>query len=137
MLPRIANTPSAMQWNLTLDQRLSPNMTLRLAYIASHGYHLESGYTLNTNTYTDLPDGTRFFAPGVHRIRPAYSNINNVVFDFNSFYNGFTATLGRRFAHGIGFESSYAFARATDDTTLGLSWRVHLTSEMRPPDGRR
>ena len=135
--PRIPATPSAMQWNLTLDQRLTPNMTVRLAYLASKGYHLDSGYTANINTYEDRPDGTRFFAPGVHRIRPEFAGINTIRWDFNSMYNAFTVTLGRRLSRGIGFESSYAFSRATDDTSLGLAWRVHLTSEMRTPDGRR
>jgi hypothetical protein len=140
VIPETPHTPSAMQWNLTLDQKLSTNMTVRLAYLASKGYHLDSGYPLNTNTYTDAPDGTRNFlplTPSVHRIRPAYSGIQQVVQDFNSMYNALTVTIGRRFSKGIGFEASYAFSRATDDTSLGLSWRVHLTSEMRVPDGRR
>jgi hypothetical protein len=140
VIPTVPKTPSAMQWNLTLDQRLSPNNTVRLSYLGSKGYHLDGGYPLNTNTYTDAADGTRNFlplVPAVHRINPKYSGIQQVVYDFNSMYNAFILTFGRRFSKGFGFEASYAFSRTTDDSSLGLAWRVHLTAEMRVPDGRR
>jgi len=150
VLPEVPATPSAMHWNLTLDQQLTPNTTVRLGYLGSHGYHLESGYPANTNTYVDLaagglcgttvlPGGGRCFAPaGVHRLRPDFSGgVDFAAFDFNSFYNAFTVTFGRRATRGLGFEASYAFSRGTDDTSLGLRWRVNSTSEMRLPDGRR
>ena len=34
-----AKTPAVEEWNLTLEQQLSSNMVLRVAYIGSHGYH--------------------------------------------------------------------------------------------------
>jgi len=150
VVPEVPATPSAMHWNLTIDQQLSENTTLRLGYLGSHGYHLESGYPANTNTYVDLaaggqcgdavlPNGGRCFAPaGVHRLRPDFSGQPDfAAFDFNSYYTAFTVTVGRRLSRGLGFEASYAFSRGTDDTSLGLRWRVNTTSEMRLPDGRR
>src|SRR5262249_9201884 len=82
-------------------------------------------------------DGSFFFAPGLHRFRPDYNAINQIVYDFNSFYSGFTATVAQRAMHGLSFEVSYAFSRATDDLSLEQSSRTHLTAEMRAPDGRR
>lgn len=137
VLPRIPATPSAMHWNLTLDHQMTQNMTVRLGYLGSHGYHLESGYPLNTNTYEDRPDGTRFFAPGVHRIRPNFGPVDLAAYDFNSYYNAFTVTVGRRMTRGLGLEASYAFSRATDDTSVGLSSRGFISSDIRAADGRR
>jgi hypothetical protein len=137
VLPGTASVPSGLQWNLTIDQQVTPDMTLRVAYLGSRGYHLDTGYTANTNTYEDLPDGTRYFAPGLHRIRPEFSGVNQIVYNMNSIYNGFTVTLGQRAARGLGFEVSYAFSRATDDISLEQSSRTHLVAEMRAPDGRR
>lgn len=137
VIPKIAKTPSAMQWNLTLEQRLGANTTLRLAYLGSHGYHLEGGYPLNTNTYQVLPGNIYYYPPGVHRIIPQFAGIQTVAYDFNSFYDAITVTVGRRLSKGFGFETSYAYSRATDDASAGLSWRVQLTSELRIPNGLR
>jgi hypothetical protein len=137
VLPVIAKVPSGLQWNLTIDQQITKNMTVRLAYLGSHGYHLDTGYPANTNTYETRPDGSLYFAPGLHRIRPDYTAINKIVYDLNSMYNGLTITVGQRATRGMGFEVSYAFARATDDSSLENSSRTHLVAEMRPPDGRR
>lgn len=86
-----------------------------------------------------LANGGRCFAPsGVHRIRPDFSGQPDYqAFDFNSYYNALTVTLRRRLTRGLGFEASYAFSRGTDDTSLGVRWRVNSTSEIRLPDGRR
>jgi hypothetical protein len=137
VLPKIAKVPSGLQWNLTIDQQITKNTTLRLAYLGSHGYHLDTGYPVNLNTYEIRPDGSLYFAPGIHRIRPDYNAINTIVYDFNSNYNGLTMTVGQRMTRGVGFEISYAFSRATDDSSLEQSSRTHLVAEMRAPDGRR
>ena len=110
---------------------------MRVAYLGSHGYHLDSGYTLNSNTFQSSAGWQLLLSPGVHRIRPDYNAINEIAYDFNSFYDGLTATVGQRVHHGLSYEASYAFSRATDDTSLENSSRTHLTAEMRPPDGRR
>ena len=34
-----AKTPTVEEWNLSIEQQLSTNMALRVAYIGSHGYH--------------------------------------------------------------------------------------------------
>ncbi len=34
-----AKTPTVEEWNLTVQQQLTPNTSLSLAYIGSHGYH--------------------------------------------------------------------------------------------------
>src|SRR5208337_628021 len=34
-----AQTPTVQQWNLTVEQRLSHNTVLRIAYVGSFGYH--------------------------------------------------------------------------------------------------
>jgi len=39
------------------------------------------------------------------------------MYDFNSYYNSFLATLGQRLSRGLDFQVSYAFSRATDDVT--------------------
>ena len=137
LLPELPHTPSAMHWNLTLDQQITSNTTVRLSYLGSHGYHLDSGYPGNTNKYTDSPDGTRVFVSGNNRIRTDFASVDYAAFDFNSYYNAFTVTFARRMTRGLGFEASYAFSRGTDDTSLGVRWRVNSASEMRLPDGRR
>lgn len=137
ILPRVPSTPSAMQWNLTVDQQLSRDMSLRLGYVGSHGYHLDGGSVINTNTYQILPDGSIFFPPGVHRIRPDFGAVQYEAYDFNSYYNAFEVTLGRRMKRGLGFETSYVFSRNTDDTSSGRNNGNFITSEPRLVDFRR
>ena len=151
ILPEIPNTPSALQWNLTLEQAITPTTTARLAYVGSHGYHLDTSTVTNTNVYKVCPDateprcttlglgpGTRVFpASGVKRIVPAYGGLEEMMYDFNSFYSGFLATLGQRVSHGLDFQLSYAFARATDDVTSTARSGYAVSSEPYMVDERR
>ena len=133
----IPPAPTALHWNLTLDQQLTSNMTLRLAYVGSHGYHLDGGYDVNKRQFEDRPDGTRYHIPTAGRRRPAFGSNTYTARDFNSNYNAFTATLGQRASRGLGFEVSYAFSRATDDTSVGGRLPAHQLNEPENIDERR
>ncbi|MBI4461110.1 MAG: hypothetical protein HY648_13775, partial [Acidobacteria bacterium] len=138
IIPAVPATPSAMQWNLTLDQQITPTLSARLAYVASHGYHLNSSTIVNTNKYTVLPDGSFVFpATGVNRIRNEFGSTEAVMHDFNSYYNSFTATLSQRVRSGLDFQLSYAFSRNTDDATSAKSSGYHVASEVYLVDWRR
>lgn len=137
VIPAVPATPTALHWNLTLEQQIARDMTLRLAYLGSRGYHLEGGYELNTNTYQIRPDGSRFFPPGVHRFRPDFGRTIYKTYDFNSYYNAFVVTLGQRLRHGVTFETSYAFTRTTDDTSIGVNQPAHQTNDPYLLDERR
>ncbi|MBI4459119.1 MAG: TonB-dependent receptor [Acidobacteria bacterium] len=121
---KIPTAPTALHWNLTLDQQLATNMTFRLGYVGSRGYHLDGGYTANTNKYEVLPDGTIHYPDGpagrgLGRIQPKFGSITYQTRDFTSYYNALTATLGQRISRGLSFEASYSFSRVTDDTSVG------------------
>ncbi|MBI4464857.1 MAG: TonB-dependent receptor, partial [Acidobacteria bacterium] len=129
--------PTALHWNLTLDQQLSSNMTFRLGYVGSKGYHLDGGYDVNKREFQDLPDGTRVHIATAGRIRPAFGSNTYTARDFNSYYNALTATIGQRMSRGLGFEFSYAFSRATDDTSVGGRLPAHQLNEPENIDERR
>ncbi|MBI3896031.1 MAG: TonB-dependent receptor, partial [Acidobacteria bacterium] len=138
IIPTIPSTPSALHWNLTLDQQILPSTMVRLAYLGSHGYHLEGGWEPNTRPFVIQPDGSIFFptAPA-GRIRPDFGRTTLALYDFNSYYNALTVTLAQRVRRGLSFEVSYAFSRETDDTSFGATQPAHLTSEAWLIDGRR
>ena len=137
MLQRTPKTPTALQWNFTIDQQLTPSTMLRLVYVGSHGYNLDGGYGANTNTYVIRPDGSRYFAPGSHRRRPELGAVSYFPNDFNSYYNGFSVTMGHRMAQGISVEGSYVFSRATDDTSMGGSMPATIQNDATQMDERR
>ena len=138
IIPELPATPTALQWNLTLEHQITPTMSARLAYVASHAYHLNSSTIVNTNKYTELPDGSFVFpATGVNRIRNEFGSLEAVMHDFNSYFNSFTATLGQRMKWGLDFQASYAFSRNTDDATSAKSSGYAVASEVYLVDWRR
>lgn len=131
-------TPTALHWNLTLDQQLAPKTALRVEYVGSHGFHLGGGYEANPAKHFIQPDGTPVFpTPSLGRLRPDFGSIDYFAYDFVSYYNAFVMTVSQRLTRGLAFEASYAFSRATDDTSFDAVAPAFQTNEPNMVDGRR
>ncbi|MBI4461178.1 MAG: TonB-dependent receptor, partial [Acidobacteria bacterium] len=152
ILPPVPSTPSALQWNLTVERSITPSTNLRLAYVGNHGYHLDTSVLPNQNRFKICPDATEprcttlglgpdtwvFPATGTNLFVPSWGNtITETRYDFNSYYNGFTATLGQRYTRGMDFQLTYGFSRATDDVTSARASGYAVASEPYMVDWRR
>ncbi len=128
--PLTLTLPLVYQYNLSLQQQISSNMTATLAYVgnlADRVYPSETeGYNINVPVLPSNP--AQLAGNGRNLRRPYYNRFNNIYNgaavtccsqDINSTrpaarsnYNSFQATLNQRFANGFQFLANYTWSRA-------------------------
>ncbi|MCU1314871.1 MAG: TonB-dependent receptor, partial [Candidatus Acidoferrum typicum] len=129
-------TPTLISYSLRIQQQLSPNTSLTVGYVGSHGYHELIGIDANEPfpvicpaspcpaTYpkgfpagianTPVPAGT-YFVPTTARANPAIANTWTWFSEGNSSYNALQVDVNRRFSAGLTLRGVYTFSKVLDD----------------------
>jgi len=108
------DTPHAVQYSLNVQRQIGEANVVTLGYSGRRGLNLSAlgNYNLpllNFNgTALELPVGATGF-------NPAYRQINYVASSTDAWYNGFTASLQRRFSAGLQAQIAYTFSRAISE----------------------
>ncbi|MEO8500716.1 MAG: TonB-dependent receptor [Vicinamibacteria bacterium] len=108
------NTPSAMHYNLTVQQQIGDNLGLEVGYVGSRGKNLPIFMEVNP-----LISGVRKY-PAFALLRPTFTAAE-------SWYNSLQASLRMRPTKGINFLASYTLGNAKDHVS-GLN----IGGEARP-----
>jgi carboxypeptidase family protein len=139
-----AKTPTAVEWNYSMEQALSQNMSLRIGYVGSHSYHNLIGVDPNSipsqmcsNAAGCLaggimdpskappalvPVGTQYI-PSLGPLGRPDPYLGNGFFWYTegvSNYNAVEVDLTKRVSNGLTFRGSYTFSKNLDDGS-GLS----------------
>jgi len=133
-----AKTPAVEEWNVTLEQQLDRNTSLRLAYVGSHGYHGLLSVDPNSipaQTCSDpngclaggtgaatgrVPQGARYIPAGTPAGTPAprpNPYLSGGFFWFtegNSSYNALQVDVTRRLTRGLQFRANYTWSKNLD-----------------------
>jgi Carboxypeptidase regulatory-like domain/TonB dependent receptor len=144
---RNLTTPYVWNWTLSLQQALSPNLMLELAYVGNHGGNLTgirdinqppvgSGWDTNSGgtgaldmclasapTYNNCvvdANGTEEANRPFATKFPYLANIFNMANVYRSNYNGLQATLNSRNFHGLSMVAGYTYSHSLDD--VGANW---------------
>ena len=129
-------TPTLISYSLRVQQQLSPNTSLTVGYLGSHGYHEMIGIDANEPfpvicpasscpaTYpatfpagiagTPVPAGT-YFVPATTKANPALANTWSWFSEGVSAYNALQVDVNRRFSGGLTFRGVYTFSKVLDD----------------------
>ena len=127
-----AKTPTVQEWNLTVEQQLTSNMSVRIAYVGSHGYHGFLSIDPNsipaqvcTNAAGCVAGGT----PGTTRATvaqgsqyiPVQTRPNPYLgagffwnTEGNSSYHALQFDLTQRMAHGLQFRGNFTWSKNMD-----------------------
>jgi hypothetical protein len=133
-------SPTLISWSLRVQQELSPNTSLTIGYIGSHGYHEIIGIDANEPfpticpaspcpaTYpgnfpaplagSPIPAGTfyiPFVAPATPRANNTLANTWTWFSRGDSNYNALQLDLNRRFSHGLSLRGVYTWSKALDN----------------------
>jgi outer membrane receptor protein involved in Fe transport len=108
------NTPSAMHYNLTVQQQIGDNLGLEVGYVGSRGKNLPMFLEINP-----VENGRRKY-PAFALLRPTFTVAE-------SWYNSLQASLRMRPTRGINFLASYTLGDAKDHVS-GLN----IGGESRP-----
>ena len=113
--------PYSVQTSLSIDRELMKNLSLELGYNMYHGVHLqmpvETAYAEVANGCTgvagdprcDLTGGPLYVSPTSQIQHTTYSSIGS------SIYHGMTASLTRRYSHGLQFQVNYTWSKTIDN----------------------
>ena len=115
--PRNDPDTMIMQRNVSIQQQVTSDTVLTVAYVGTDGEHL----TIYPNINQPVP------GPGAaagRRLYPLFSSITEVSHGESSSYNALQGTLERRFSHGLAFLASYAWGHALDITSTTASGGV-------------
>ncbi|MBZ5660561.1 MAG: carboxypeptidase-like regulatory domain-containing protein [Acidobacteriia bacterium] len=133
-----AKTPTIQEWNLSVEQQLSRNTSLRVAYVGSFGVHeflsidsnsipaqicaattCTSGGVATLASFNNIaptvPQGTLYIpGPGAKRPNQFLSGGFFWLTEGNSSYNALQADVTHRFSGGLEFRGNYTWSKNLD-----------------------
>ena len=129
--------PTLISYSLGIEQSLTPNTTLTIRYVGSHGYHEIIGVDANTPipticpaspcpavypknfpaglAGTPVPAGSYYIPVGTPKANPTIANTWTWFSWGDSLYNALQVDVNRRFTNGLSFRGVYTWAKALDD----------------------
>jgi hypothetical protein len=129
-------TPTLMSWSLRIQQEITPDTSLTVGYVGSHGYHELIGIDANEPfpvicpaspcpaTYpstfpaplagSPVPAGS-YYVPTNVRANPTIANTWTWFSLGTSNYNALQVDVNRRFSHGFSLRGVYTWSKALDD----------------------
>ena len=129
--------PTLISYSLGIEQAITPNTSLTLRYIGSHGYHEIIGadgnepvpvicpaspcpavYPSNFPTGlagTPVPAGSYYIPAGTPKANPSLANTWTWYSVGDSSYNALQADFNHRFSHGLSLRGTYTWSKALDD----------------------
>jgi hypothetical protein len=129
-------TPTLISYSLRIQQQLSPNTSLTVGYVGSHGYHEMIGIDANEplpvicpaapcplNYPATFPAGLagtavpagQYFVPVTTRANATLANTWSWFSEGDSSYNALQVDVNRRFSGGLILRGVYTWSKALDD----------------------
>ena len=127
------STPTVLNWNLRIEQKVAPSTSLTLGYIGSHGYHQVLSGDLNEPAFVTCPnpacpagvaDGTIFY-PTTTKANPLVANTTSWFSSGISNYHALEVDLKRSFANGLQFRTVYTWSKNLDN---GSAWNTSVSA---------
>src|SRR6266576_1297023 len=120
-----------MQWNLSVQREIVPNLTASIGYVGNHAVHLmiwhdDVNIVLPTNSPegylwpcepfvpTGSPPGCQGYGGGTV-INPKLVHTAAAYFDNSALYDGLQAQLTKRMGHGFQVQGSFTWSKSIDD----------------------
>jgi hypothetical protein len=104
------HVPLIYAYNLAVEQRLTKNLTSRIAYAGARSSHLFTANDMNPSIYipgSTLPTNSRRHFPG-------YSDIGEADMGGNADYNALQVTLQRHVTRGLSLTANYTYSKSID-----------------------
>jgi len=127
-----AQTPTVQEWNFRVEQQLSENTALRVAYVGSHGYHgfvsvdpnsipaqvcqTASGCAAGGNgaAKSTVPEGAQYIPVQATRPNPYLGAGFFWYTEGNSSYNALQIDLTRRLTKGLQVRGNFTWSKNLD-----------------------
>ena len=107
------HTPLIYGWNLAVQQQITPQLTMQIAYVGSHGSHIFTNVELNPAVQMGPTD-----TAGNEQARRIYQNFASISesdMGGNTSYNSLQGTLTKRMSFGLSATINYTWSKSLDD----------------------
>src|SRR5947199_4336717 len=141
-------TPTVFNYHFEIEQGLPSNISLRVGYIGSRGYHEVLRGDANKVFPTicpaspcpaGLPAGTKYFPTPVVRRNPQLGSAGIFFTSGVNNYNGVFVDVNRRFRNGLALRTNYTYGRSLDNASAitGTQAGGQIGVIMDPEDRKR
>ncbi|MGH9937321.1 MAG: TonB-dependent receptor domain-containing protein, partial [Blastocatellia bacterium] len=130
MAPEIGNAYT-QQANLQIERELTASASLSVGYLHTRGLHLILSRNVNAPRFPPSAG-----APNQGRPNANFANISRYESSGDSYYNGLTVSLNRRFRQWAGGRLSYTFSKALDNTGNAFFFTPQDNFNLRDERGR-
>jgi carboxypeptidase family protein len=128
--PKIENAYT-QQASLQIERELPAGASLSVGYLHTRGLHLTLSRNVNVPRFPDSAG-----VPNQGRPNPNFANISRYESSGDSYYNGLTVSLNRRFKRWAGARLSYTFSKAIDNTGNAFFFTPQDNFNLRDERGR-
>ena len=124
-----------MQWNLSVQQALTPDTTLLIAYVGSRAIHnaLQTDDSNIVMPTTVTPQGYLWPAAGGQVLNPSVARISSTFFNSDAVYHALQVQVSKKMSHGFQVQGAYTWSRSIDTSsgaTDGDQFRNGISSLM-------
>jgi hypothetical protein len=121
-----------IQWNLNVQQELTPSLAAMVAYVGSRGVHQpfrvdDANLVIPTKTsagyvwpYVTDPADPNFGGP-LDPVNPHFGSVRGMFYDGHSYYNAFEAQLAKRMSHGIQMQGTFTWSKSMDTSSASVA----------------
>jgi len=121
-----------IQWNLNVQQQLTPSLAAMVAYVGSRGVHQpfrvdEADLVIPTKTsagyvwpFVTDPADPNFGGP-LDPINPNFGSVRGMFYDGHSYYNAFEAQLAKRMSHGLQMQGTFTWSKSMDTSSASVA----------------
>jgi hypothetical protein len=110
----------AMQWNLTVQHELAPNLTAVVGYVGSRGVHEPyKSDDIIIVVPTKTPQGYLFPSPvgSGTTLNGNFGSSKALFYDGNSFYDALEMMVQKRMSHGVQLQTSFTWGKNIDTSS--------------------
>ena len=136
-----------MQWNLNIQQQLTPSLAGMVAYVGSRGVHQpfrvdEADLVIPTKTpygylWPQVDALGNIFTPQCNQldpngsdpsqcaapntINPNFGSVRGMFYEGRSYYNAFEAQLAKRMSHGFQVQGTFTWSKSIDTSSASVA----------------
>lgn len=125
--------PYMQTYNLTLQQQVTDNLMVEIAYVGNVGRNLTYNREQNMAIYGEGATGRNTDA---RRIYQGYGSIGELNSGASSSYNSLQFQLQRRFSRGLTFQTAYTYGRAIDEVLTSSAFATVTQNGLQDPNDR-
>lgn len=125
-----------MQWNLNVQQQLTPSLAAMIAYVGSRGVHQpfrvdEADLVIPAKTpfgylwpqvdaSGNLTTGPNAGNPP-NPINPNFGSVRGMFYNGHSYYNALEAQLAKRMSHGFQVQGTFTWSKSMDTSSASVA----------------